>query len=75
MCKYSYCYGIIKDDNWMEHECPRRDDCQYYLVDNMSRYYGNPDYEMFFPPIGMKCPHFVPKEKEEKKQDFVSPFG
>ena len=57
----------------MEQECERRDDCIYYHIDNMRRYWTNPDYEMFYPPAG-ECPHFVPRKKEVKRTKFVSPF-
>lgn len=73
MARYSYCYGIVKDDNWMEQECERRDDCAYYHMDNMRRFYGNPDYEMFYPPQG-ECPHFLSRIKEGKKEITKSPF-
>lgn len=73
MAKYSYCYGIVKDDAYMEHECERRDDCVFYHIDNMRRFWNDADYEMFIPPVG-RCPYFIPKKEEEKKQDFVSPF-
>lgn len=74
MAKYHYCYGIVKDENWMEHECELRDDCIYYDIENMRRYWCNSDYSMFYPPIG-KCPHFVARVKLGKeKDDFVSPF-
>ena len=64
MAKYYYCYGIVKDENWMEHECEKRDDCQYYHIDNMRRYMRNPDYSMFYPSIG-ECPHFISRPKKE----------
>ena len=72
---YSYCYGICKDANWMEYECERRDDCVYYHIDNMRRYWMNPNYEMFFPPVGKRCPYFIPREKEKTEKDVIdSPF-
>lgn len=74
VAKYSYCYGIVKDDNWMEHECEMRDDCMYYDISNMRRYWLNPDYEMFFPKVGKLCPYFLPRKKEFKKIEFESPF-
>ena len=74
VANYFYCYGIVKDDAFMEQECERRDDCVYYHIDNMCHYWTNPDYQMFTPPHGVKCPYFIPREKKVKKQDFVSPF-
>lgn len=58
----------------MEHECEKRDNCVYYHIDNMRHYWGDPDYEMFFPPVGGDCPFFVQSEKDIKKQEFVSFF-
>ncbi len=74
MARYAYCYGIFKDADFMEHECERRDECQYYHIENMRHYWGNPDYQMFTPPLGVPCPYFLPREKVVKKQDFISPF-
>jgi hypothetical protein len=73
VAKYSYCYGIVKDDAYMEHECERRDDCVFYHIDNMRRFWNDADYEMFFPPVG-DCPFVVQREKEISKQEFVSFF-
>ena len=76
MAKYSYCYGIVKDANWMEHTCERRDDCIYYHIDNMRNYWTNPDYQMFVPPVhdGV-CPYFKDRGREElRPMKFDSSF-
>lgn len=74
MAKYNYCSGVERDANFMEQECERRDDCQYYHIDNMRKYWTNPDFEMFYPPRGKRCPYFIPREKKEKKEKYISPF-